>query len=150
MGRIRGTAKCPSSYVFHDHPQVDPALHNFPYADHDSRLIATTELQGPWFEVDNHRVYDEFKALVLKGPGWSFVKGFDHTRNGREAVLALHRQCEGTSTIQSRKAAAYAKIATARYSGHRKAFTFDNYVEMHQSAHTLYRNLRSPSRKQKR
>jgi hypothetical protein len=141
MGRIRGAAKCPLSYVFRERGQVDPAHHAFPYTDHDSRLIATTELQGPWYEVDNHRVYDEFKALVLKGPGWSFVKAFDRARNGREAVLTLRRQCEGTSAIQSRKAAAYAKIVTARYSGHKKAFTFDHYVEMHQNAHNTLAEL---------
>jgi len=124
--------------------QVDPALYLLPYADHDSRLVNTTELLGPWFEIENHCVYDKFKALVLKGPGWSFVKAFDRTRNGREAVLALKCQCEGTSAIQSRKAAAYAKIASARYSGHKKTFTFDNYVEMHQNAHNTLSELDEP------
>jgi hypothetical protein len=135
MGRLRGAAKCPLSYVFRDHEQVEPAMHLQAYDDHDSRLIATTELTDSWFEVDNHRMYDEFKALVLKGPGWSFIKGFDRTKNGREAVLTLRRQCEGTSAIQSRKAAACAKIAAARYTGHKKSYTFDNYVESHQNAH---------------
>lgn len=69
MGQLRGAAKCPLTYIFRDHAQVDPALYLLPYADHDSRLVNTTELLGPWFEIDNHRVYDEFKALVLKGPG---------------------------------------------------------------------------------
>jgi hypothetical protein len=143
-GHLRGAAKCPLSYVFRDHVQVDYALHLFTFVDHDSRLIATTELQGPWYELDNHRIYDEFKALVLKGPGWSFIKAFDRTRNGREAVLTLRRQCKGTSAIQSRKAAAYAKIASARYSGHKKTFTFDNYVEMHQNAHNTLSELDEP------
>jgi len=143
-GHLRGAAKCPLSYIFRDHVQVDHALHLFTFVDHDSRLIATTELQGPWYELDNHRIYDEFKALVLKGPGWSFIKAFDRTRNGREAVLTLRRQCKGTSAIQSRKAAAYAKIASARYSGHKKTFTFDNYVEMHQNAHNTLSELDEP------
>jgi hypothetical protein len=141
MGRLRGAAKRPLSYVFGDHAIVDPAMHLLAYDDHDLRLIATTELQGPWSEVDNHHIYDEFKALALKGPGWSFIKSFDRTRNGREAILTLRRQCEGTSAIQSRKAAAYAKIVTARYSSHKKAFTFDNYVEMHRSTHNTLAEL---------
>jgi hypothetical protein len=144
MGQLRGAAKCPLTYIFRDHAQVDPALYLLPYADHDSRLVNTTELLGPWFEIENHCVYDKFKALVLKGPGWSFVKAFDRTRNGREAVLALKCQCEGTSAIQSRKAAAYAKIASARYNGHKKTFTFDNYVEMHQNAHNTLSELDEP------
>jgi hypothetical protein len=144
MGRLRGAAKCPLTYVFREHAAVDPAMHLLAYQDHDARLVATTELLGPWYEVDNHRVYNEFKSLVLKGPGWSFVKSFDRARNGRDAILTLKRQCEGTSAIQSRKASAYAKIATARYSGHKKAFTFDNYVEIHQNTHNTMADVDEP------
>jgi len=141
MGRTRGAAKCPLTYVFRDHELVDHEMHQAPYDDLDARLVATTVLNGPWFELDNHRVYEEFKILVLKGPGWSFIKTFDRTKNGRGAVMALRRQCEGTSAIQSRKAAAYAKITSARYSGQKKSFTFDNYVKIHQGAHNTLADL---------
>jgi hypothetical protein len=66
---------------------------------------------------------------------------YDRTKNGRAAVLALHCQCEGTSAIQSRKASAYAKISAAHYNGQHKTFTFDNYVEAHQSAHNTLADL---------
>jgi hypothetical protein len=91
MSRTRGAAKCPLTYVFRDHELADNDMHIAFYADHDARLVATTTLNGPWFEIDNQRVYDEFKALVLKGPGWSFVKAFDCQKTGRGAMLALHR-----------------------------------------------------------
>ena len=143
-GRIRGAAKCPIAWIHRDHDEVTPAIYAAAYADHDAKLIATTILRGPWFELDNARAYDEFKALVLKGPGWSFIKQYDRTKNGRSAILALRRQCEGTSAIQTRKAMAYAKIAAARYSGQKKQFTFDNYVEMHQDAHNTLMDLNEP------
>jgi hypothetical protein len=72
------------------------------YTGHDAQLNATTTLQGGWFELDNARAYDEFKSLVLKGPGWSFIKQYDKTKNGRAASLAQKRQCEGTSSVQTR------------------------------------------------
>jgi len=144
MGRTRGAAKYPLTYVFRDHELVDNALYIADYPDHDARLIATTTLNGPWFELDNQRVYDEFKTLVHKGPGWSFIKAFDRQKNGRGAVLALRRQCEGTSAVQSRKAAAYAKIATARFNRQKRTFTFDNYVEVHQGAHNTLLDLNEP------
>jgi hypothetical protein len=150
MGRTRGVAKCPLTYIFRDHEVVDNAVHMADYADHDGRLVATTTLNGPWYELDNHRVYDEFKALVLRGPGWNFIKAFDRTKNGRGAVLALRRQCEGTSAVQSRKAAAYAKIATARYNGQKRTFTFDNYVEVHQGAHNTLLDLNEPGSETKK
>jgi len=141
MRQTRSAAKCPLSYVFREHEAVTNEMHMATYDSHDDRLISTTTLTGPWFELDNQRVYEEFKVLTLKGPGWSFIKAHDRTKNGRAAVLALRRQCEGTSAVQSRKASAYAKIAAARYTGHRKTFTFDNYVEAHQAAHNTLADL---------
>jgi len=116
----KGAAKCPLTYIFCKHDLVTNAIHAVNYPDHDSRLVASTTLAGPWYEIDNHRINDDFKALVLKGPGWSFVKAFDCAKDGRGAVLTLKRQCEGTSAIQSRKVAAYAKISTAQYNGKSK------------------------------
>ncbi len=141
---FEGPPNAPISYVFREHQLVDAAMHIANYKDHDKRLINTTVLAGPWFELDNQRVYEEFKALILKGPGWSFIKTYDRTKNSRGAVLALRRQCEGTSAVQSRKASAYAKISSARYSGQKRAFTFDNYVEAHQDAHNTLEGLNEP------
>lgn len=39
------------------------------------------------------------------GPGWSVVKKFDRTKNGRATVLALKIQAEGTSAKLTRKQA---------------------------------------------
>jgi hypothetical protein len=89
MGRVRGAAKYPLTYIFRDHEIVDPALHLTNYPDHNARLIATTTLDGPWYQLDNNRTDDEFKSLILKGPGWNFIKAFDRLKNGRGAVLAL-------------------------------------------------------------
>jgi hypothetical protein len=129
------------SYIIRDHDEVTDDHHAAIYQDHDTQLVATTTLEGDWFSLDNHRVYDEFKALVLKGPGWSFIKTIDRLKDGRNAVLTLRRQCEGTSVIQTRKASAYAKIASAKYSGQRRNFTFDQYVEIHQAAYNTLAEL---------
>jgi hypothetical protein len=68
LSRIHGATKCPLSYVIREHQEVTDEHHNAVYEDHDVRLVATTALEGDWYTLDNHRVYDEFKALVLKGP----------------------------------------------------------------------------------
>jgi hypothetical protein len=143
-GRVRGAATCPIAWIHREHDEVTAAIYAATYGDHDAQLIATTILRGPWYELDNARVYDEFKALVLKGPGWSFIKQYDRTKNGRGAILALRRQCEGTSAVQTRKAMAYAKIAAAKYSWQKRQFTFDNYIEMHQDAHNTLMDLNEP------
>jgi hypothetical protein len=104
---------------------VTPETHNAVYEDHDAQaqLVATTLLQGDWFTLDNHRIYDELKNLIVKGPGWSCIKGFDRNKDYHIAVLALKRQCEGTPAVQSQKAAAYARFASAKYNGQNRSLT---------------------------
>ena len=144
MSRLRGAAKCPYTYIFREEAGVTPAMHLVDYQDHDARLVATTILQGDWFTIDNQRVYDEFKNLVVNGHGWSFIKTYDRVKDGRNAILALNRQCEGTSAVQTRKSLAYAKISSARYNGQKRGFTFDTYVQIHQSAHKALAELNEP------
>ncbi len=144
LRRIRGAAKCPLTYVIREQQAVTAAERNAVYEDHDMKLVATTLLEGDWFFLDNQHVYDEFKALVLKGPRWGFIKTYDRRKDGRNAVLALRRQAEGTSATQTRKTSAYATISNARYSGQKKTFPFARYVEIHQTAHNTLEELGEP------
>mmetsp|Transcript_680 Transcript_680/g.982 ORF Transcript_680/g.982 Transcript_680/m.982 type:complete len:243 (-) Transcript_680:729-1457(-) len=139
MSRLRGAAKCPYTYIFREEADVTPAMHAVAYQDQDATIF-----QGDWFTIDNQRVYDEFKNLVVNGPGWSFIKTYDRAKDGRNAILALKRQCEGTSAVQTRKSLAYAKISSARYNGQKRGFTFDTYVQIHQSAHNTLAELNEP------
>jgi hypothetical protein len=133
--RLRGAAKCPLTYIFRDKAVPEPADFIVDYETHDDYLVALTVLNGAWYDLDNRQIYDEFKGLVLKGPEWTFVKTFDRAKDGRNAVLTLKRQCEGTSAVRTRKASAYARIASAKYSGQKRNFTFDQYVQIHQAAY---------------
>ena len=144
LGRIKGAALAPLSYLVREHEEVTPELHDAEYLSVTERLIATTALRGTHFDLDNRTLYDEFKPLVVDGPGWSFVKRFDKSKDGRGAVLALKAQAEGTSAKLTRKQSAYASIASSTYLGPRKGFTFASYVTLHQSAHNELLDLDEP------
>ena len=83
LGRVKGAALIPLSYLVREHEEVMPAIQNAEYGSVQERLIATTALSGPHFELDNRTLYDEFKALVVDGPGWSFMKKYDKRKDGR-------------------------------------------------------------------
>jgi hypothetical protein len=127
-----------------------PEIQNADYGSIQERLIAMMALSGPHFELDNRMLYDELKPLVVNGPGWSFIKKFNKKKQGRKAVLALRMQVEGTSAKISRKAAAYASIASSSYNGPQKGFTFSNYVTLHQAAHNELLDLDKPVSKTKK
>jgi hypothetical protein len=144
LGRVKGAALTPLSYLVSDHEEVTRAHHDAEYQSVQERLIATTALNGTHFNLDNRTLYDEFKPLVVDGPGWSFIKKFDRLKDGRAAVLALKSQAEGTSAKLTRKQSAYASIASSAYLGPRKGFTFASYVTLHQSAHNELLDLEEP------
>jgi hypothetical protein len=114
------------------------------YETSEDERIATTAHTRSHFEADNRTLYDEFKPLIVDGPGWSFVKRFDKTKDGRRAVLALKTQAEGISAQLTRKQAAYAKLASAAYNGPRKGYDFSSFVAMHQDAHNELLDLDEP------
>lgn len=144
LGRVKGAALTPLTYLIRDHDVVTAEILNATYATTQERLIATTALSGAHFELDNRTLYDQFKPLVVDGPGWSFIKRFDKKKDGRSAVLALKTQAEGTSAKLTRKQAAYASIASSAYHGPRKGFSFANYVTLHQTAHNELLDLDEP------
>jgi hypothetical protein len=145
LGRVKGAALTPLSYLVREHEEVTPVHHEAEYPSIPERLIATTALNGTHFDLDNCTLYDEFKPLVVDGPGWSFIKKFDRSKDGRRrAVLALKSQAEGTSAKLTRKQAAYASIASSANLGPRKGFTFASYVALHQSAHIELLDLDEP------
>ena len=49
--------------------------------------------------------------------------------------MALHQQCEGGSSLLTDKNQAYASLKGAAYHGYCKAYTYQQYVALHQDAH---------------
>ena len=144
LGRVKGAALTPLTYLIRENAEVTPEVMAAEYTSTQERLIATTSHTGAHFDLDNRTLYDEFKPLVVDGPGWSFIKKFDKKKDGRGAVLALKAQSEGTSAKLTRKQAAYASISSSTYLGPRKGFAFANYVTLHQTAHNELLDLDEP------
>jgi predicted TIM-barrel fold metal-dependent hydrolase len=62
--------------------------------------------------------------------------------DGRGAFLAIKDQAEGKAALATTKTKAYASIRYAHYKGDRKHFGFQNYVQIHQDAHSDLELLR--------
>jgi hypothetical protein len=75
------------------------------------------------------------KTFVVNGEGWSYIKKFERSQDGRKAYLALKTQCEGTASKITRKNKAYASIANVSYSGSRRQYKFQDFINVHQTAH---------------
>ena len=137
-------AGTPLIYLIRDKDEVsdeDKACNDWDLVDDD--LISTSVMEGHAYSCHNKRVFDLLKRFVMEGPGWPFVQPFNRKRDGRAAFKALKAQAEGRSAIATRKAKAYAMIATAVFTGKGK-YSFDQYVGRHQQAHNELLFLEEP------
>lgn len=135
MQQTYGTADIPLSYTYREHEVVTADMRAAVYAEDDDKYIATTVLRGRHYQLDNRRVWNELKPLVVDGPGWVFIKTLEDTKNGRNAILTLKRQNEGENSVMIRKQKAYTALKNLAFTGPRKHWTFSQYVTGHQKAH---------------
>jgi hypothetical protein len=141
LGRVRGAARLPLIYVAREHDDVTDEIREREYDTHTKEICDIVLLSGQHYEVDNASVWEIIKGLVIDGFGWSFIKRYDKKMDGRAAIQALRRQCEGKTSIKTRKNKAYGSIGSAVYKGIRKQFTFAQYVTIHQTAHNELEDL---------
>jgi hypothetical protein len=135
LRQILGAAKIPLVYLSRDERETPVVLDPEDFSSPTEYLIEATILSGRHYELDNPRFYRELKSFTVNGEGWSYIKKFEKSQDGRKAYLALRTQCEGTASKITRKNKAYASISNATYSGSRRQYKFQDYINTHQTAH---------------
>ena len=135
LRQIVSAAKIPLVYLTRDERVADVVLDPTDYPSPTAYLIEATILEGRHFALDNPRFYRELKSFTVNGEGLSYIKRYERSQDGRRAYLALKTQCEGTASKITRKNRAYASIANAVYSGSRRQYKFQDYINTHQTAH---------------
>jgi hypothetical protein len=135
LQQILSAAKIPLAYILREIEEPDAELTEAQFGTPEQYLAAATVFRGSHYDMDNQRLYRELKSFVVNGEGWTYIKSCERSQDGRKAYLALKLQCEGTASKITRKNKAYALIANAQYSGVRKSFKFQDYINIHQTAH---------------
>ncbi|KAI2491289.1 hypothetical protein MHU86_23271 [Fragilaria crotonensis] len=135
LRQILSAAKIPLVYLTREERETPVVLDPADFGSPTEFLIEATILEGRHYELDNPRFYRELKTFVVNGEGWSYIKKYERSQDGRRAYLALKTQCEGTASKITRKNKAYASIANATYSGSRRQYKFQDFINVHQTAH---------------
>jgi hypothetical protein len=103
------------------------------------KLVLTTPHEGTDYAEDNGTVWETIQSLTLQGTAYPYIGGFARTRDGRAAIQTLIGRYEGTAAMSRTKQAAYDEIHNAVYTGEKRNFTFENYIDKHAKAHqTLF------------
>jgi hypothetical protein len=72
-------------YLTRNDKETPEALNPEDFASPTEYLIEATILNGRHFELDNPRFYRELKSFVVNGEGWSYIKKYERTQDGRRA-----------------------------------------------------------------
>jgi len=89
--------------------------------------LYTIELHGPHYIQDRSEVYTILERCVIQGPGETYVKEHQSTRNGRIAFLELDRRFGGDAVTSTKIGNAWKTINSTKYNGKRKNFDFTTY-----------------------
>jgi hypothetical protein len=93
-----------------------------------AELKATLLLEGDHFDEDSTAVYDVIASSTLGTSGYSYVKKFEESRNGRLIMLALKSQFGGEAYDLARSNAANEVIRSATFTGPTRKYTYDMHV----------------------
>ena len=80
-------------------------------------------------------------GLTRKHTCWTYVKPFQHARDGRGAFLALRDHYLGPNNIDNMASLAEKKLAMTTYTGERRRWTFEKYVTLHKDQHSTLEGL---------
>lgn len=136
-----GQASIPLAYIIRDNDIAPP---DAVYTTSHDLLVNRAIHYGMEYNTNNGIVFDLLQSLTLNGPAWSWISGFQATRDGRGAWKALTRYYEGDAMQTRSKQECYDSIAKATYQGPKRTFDFSSYVAIHQQAHQDLTRLGEP------
>ena len=93
----------------------------------NERLIHNKALTGPHFDRDNVTVYSIYKQWTLQTSGYTWIKQFDQSQNGRAAALAMFAHYDGPGEVKKRKATALDKLKKIHWNNSAN-FSFEKYT----------------------
>jgi hypothetical protein len=134
--QILSAAKIPLIYLTRDaRANPEEPLDRANFGTPTEYLIEATIFRGRHYDINNPQFYRELKSFTVNGKGWSYIKKYEKSQDGRSVYLVLKTQCEGTASKITRKNRAYTSIANAVDTGSRRQYKFQDFINAHQTAH---------------
>ena len=107
------------------------------------RLIYSARLQGGVFDRDNNRVYRLLAGWLIGSVGEAYTNRYVASQNGRQAWLGLSGHYNGPDKMESRASEARKLLATLKYTGNEKQFSFETFsVNLTEAIEVLIRDGR--------
>ena len=127
-------SQVPLEYILRPSSDIDA---NAIYVSDYHRVVGTTPHTGDAYREDNALVWASIKSLTQTSPIYTYIRHLDRTRDGRNAILTLRKRFEGDAFMHQAKQEAYDTMGTTTFSGDRRNWSFENYVNAHTRSHQI-------------
>ena len=123
LWQIKGRNNTPLYYVIRKTREIDAP----PFVSAEEERIYQTAHRGPAYNKDNQKVYEILTQLLSGTMAWTWISGYEATKNGKGAFEALRRHYDGPGQVEKRLAYAYDLLSNTHYKSERQ-FSFETYV----------------------
>ena len=107
-------------------------------------MRVNTTHDGSQFQKDNHDLFTLIRNYLTGTDGWNVISGYNRSRDGRGAYLALCSHYEGASYHDVNKSRANMMMSRTFYKGDTTKFDWQKYLTIHLEAHRLFTDAGEP------
>jgi hypothetical protein len=100
-------------------------------------MIARNPHGNQAYANDSMEVWSYMENITRAYGCWTHVKPAQHTKDGRRAFLLLWNHLLGTNNVDNMASEAEAKLGSVTYTGERKKWTWEKYVQIHAEQHAV-------------
>jgi hypothetical protein len=119
-------------------PDTDPSEGYISVAE---EMIALAPHGNQAYANDSMEVWSYMANITRAHECWTYVKPAQCTKYGRCAFLLLWNQFLGPNNVDSMASEAEAKLGSVSYTGKRKKWTWEKYVQIHTEQHAVLNGL---------
>jgi hypothetical protein len=132
----------PLAYVVREnveiHPGTDPSEGYITVAE---KMISSAPHGNQTYENDSMEVWSYMANITRAHDCWTYVKPAQRTKDGRRVFLLLWNHFLGPNNVDIMESKAEAKLGSVSYTGERKKWNLEKYVQIHAEQHAVLNGL---------
>jgi hypothetical protein len=119
-------------------PGTDPSEG---YITGAEKMIAHALRGNQAYATDSMEVWSCMANITRAHDCWTYVKPAQRTKYGRRAFILLWNHFLGPNNVDNMAPEAEAKLGSVSYTGERKNWTWEKYVQIHAEQHAVLNGL---------
>lgn len=149
--------KIPLIYILRQNVEVKPAADDdedqypsklaqmcarMPHYDLTATPVPNTRIQTKYYLEDTRKVWEKLSLIFKDTVHFTYLKPYQRAREGREAYLALRNHYLGPNMTRTLAAQAESELDKLRYTGEKRRYNFETFVNAHKRIHNVYDDLK--------